>query len=238
MARKLPTKDVVIIGLGWTGSILGYEMAKAGLDVVAIERGPWRDSATDFPTTYAQDELRYDFQHELFVEPRQNTLTFRNRVDQPALPIRDWASFLPGNGVGGADLDFRDIEAFGASTAYLMSSGDGEKSRIYKTTDQGKSWTLQYTDKRAGFFLDSLACDSPTHCFALSDPVDGKFLILATTDGQHWNEPPRDKMPAALATEGAFAASGTSITLCGSNNPNTLFRVARFTCASASTFGR
>jgi photosystem II stability/assembly factor-like uncharacterized protein len=118
---------------------------------------------------------------------------------------------------GGADLDFRDIEAFGASTAYLMSSGDGEKSRIYKTTDQGKSWTLQYTDKRAGFFLDSLACDSPTHCFALSDPVDGKFLILATTDGQHWNEPPRDKMPAALATEGAFAASGTSITLCGSN---------------------
>src|SRR5665647_2031101 len=42
MARKLPPKDVVIIGLGWTGSILGYELAKAGLDVVAIERGPWR----------------------------------------------------------------------------------------------------------------------------------------------------------------------------------------------------
>ena len=37
MARKLPPKDVVIIGLGWTGSILGYELAKAGLDVVAIE---------------------------------------------------------------------------------------------------------------------------------------------------------------------------------------------------------
>jgi gluconate 2-dehydrogenase alpha chain len=49
MARKLPPKDVVIIGLGWTGSILGYELAKAGLDVVAIERGPWRDTATDFP---------------------------------------------------------------------------------------------------------------------------------------------------------------------------------------------
>src|SRR5208282_3935665 len=114
----------------------------------------------------------------------------------------------------GTDLDFRDIEAFGETTAYVMSSGDGGRSRIYKTTDGGKSWTLQYTDKRPGFFLDSLACDSRTHCFALSDPVDGKFLILTTSDGQHWKELPRDKMPAALPTEGAFAASGTSIALC------------------------
>jgi photosystem II stability/assembly factor-like uncharacterized protein len=116
-----------------------------------------------------------------------------------------------------ADLDFRDVEAFGATTAYVMSSGDGEKSRIYKTTDGGTSWTLQYTDKRARFFLDSLACVSRTHCFALSDPVDGKFLVLTTTDGQHWNELPRDKMPAALPTEGAFAASGTSIAICKNN---------------------
>jgi photosystem II stability/assembly factor-like uncharacterized protein len=115
---------------------------------------------------------------------------------------------------GADDLDFRDIEAFGEETAYVMSSGDGEKSRIYKTTDGGKSWALQYTDKRPGFFLDSLACDSSTHCFALSDPVEGKFLILTTDAGQHWKELPRDKMPAALPTEGAFAASGTAIALC------------------------
>jgi photosystem II stability/assembly factor-like uncharacterized protein len=99
-----------------------------------------------------------------------------------------------------------------------MSSGDGEKSRIYKTIDRGLSWTLQYTDKRTGFFLDSLACESRTRCFALSDPVDGKFLILATTDGQHWKELPRDRMPAALPAEGAFAASGTSIALCGNDS--------------------
>lgn len=118
---------------------------------------------------------------------------------------------------GGADLDFRDLEAFGANTAYAMSSGDGEKSRIFKTTDGGKSWALQYTDKRPGFFLDSLACPSPTHCFALSDPVEGKFLVLVTHDGQHWKELPRDKMPAALPAEGAFAASGTSIAVCDDN---------------------
>jgi photosystem II stability/assembly factor-like uncharacterized protein len=115
---------------------------------------------------------------------------------------------------GGSDLDFRDIEAFDADTAYAMSSGDGDKSRIYKTTDGGKSWKLQYSDKRPGFFLDSLACDSKMHCVALSDPVDGKFLVIRTDDGEHWKELPRDNMPAALPQEGAFAASGTAIALC------------------------
>src|SRR5580658_153976 len=49
---------------------------------------------------------------------------------------------------GGGGLDFRDIEAFDEDTAYVMSSGDGDKSRIYKTTDSGKTWKLQYSDKR------------------------------------------------------------------------------------------
>ncbi len=40
MARKLPHKDVAIIGLGWTGSILAQELTDEGLDVIAIERGP------------------------------------------------------------------------------------------------------------------------------------------------------------------------------------------------------
>lgn len=114
---------------------------------------------------------------------------------------------------GAPDLDFRDIEAFDPGNAYVMSSGDGDKSRIYKTTNGGKTWKLQYSDKRAESFLDSIACRSRTHCFALSDPVDGKFVILSTRDGNHWEELPRDKMPAALPNEGAFAASGTSLAL-------------------------
>jgi gluconate 2-dehydrogenase alpha chain len=104
MARKLPRKDVVIVGLGWTGSILAYEMAKAGLDVVAIERGPWRDTATDFPPGYAQDELRYGVRLDLFLRPDQETLTVRNNMKQTALPIRSFSGFLPGNGVGGAGV--------------------------------------------------------------------------------------------------------------------------------------
>jgi integrase len=56
MARKLPKKDVVIVGLGWTGSIMAHELTDEGLDVIAIERGPWRDAPTEYPPNYAQDE--------------------------------------------------------------------------------------------------------------------------------------------------------------------------------------
>ena len=58
-AKKLPPVDVVLVGFGWTGAILGQELTDAGLNVLAIERGGWRDTSTDFAVTFAQDELRY-----------------------------------------------------------------------------------------------------------------------------------------------------------------------------------
>jgi choline dehydrogenase-like flavoprotein len=95
MARKLPAKDVVIIGLGWTGSILAYELAKAGLDLVAIEPGPWRDTAADFAPATTQDELRYGIRLDLFLRPGQDTLTFRNNMSETALQMRNFPVFFP-----------------------------------------------------------------------------------------------------------------------------------------------
>jgi len=43
MTKYMPRKDVVIVGLGWTGAIMAQELTDEGLDVVALERGPWRD---------------------------------------------------------------------------------------------------------------------------------------------------------------------------------------------------
>jgi gluconate 2-dehydrogenase alpha chain len=104
MVQRLPPKDAVIIGLGWTGSILSNELVDAGLDVVAIERGPWRDTAMSFPVSYIQDELRYRLQHDLFLRPAQASLTFRNNKDHRALPVRTWGAFMLGNGAGGAGI--------------------------------------------------------------------------------------------------------------------------------------
>jgi photosystem II stability/assembly factor-like uncharacterized protein len=117
---------------------------------------------------------------------------------------------------GGETLDFRGIRAFDEKMAYVMSSGPGDKSRIYKTTDGGETWKMQFTDSRPSFFLDALVCGSPAECFALSDPVDGKFVVVSTRDGENWRELPRDNMPAALQGEGALAASNTSLAFCGS----------------------
>ena len=108
-AKTLPPTDAVIIGLGWAGSIIANELTDAGLHVVAIERGPWRDTATDFGIGYIQDELRYALRQDLFLRPAQETFTFRNNGDQTALPIRQFGSVLPGNGVGGAGVHWNGM---------------------------------------------------------------------------------------------------------------------------------
>jgi photosystem II stability/assembly factor-like uncharacterized protein len=57
------------------------------------------------------------------------------------------------------------------------------------------------------------------HGIAMSDPVDGRFLIITTSDGgATWREMPRDGMPPALQGEGGFAASGACITVEGKRN--------------------
>lgn len=151
MTRKLPPKDVVIIGLGWTGSILGYELARAGLDIVAIERGPWRDTATDFPPAYAQDELRYAVRLDLFLRPQQDTLTFRNKPDQTALPIRNFASFLPGNGVGGAGVHWNgQTWRFLPSDFQLRSHLEQRYGKNFLPADMTiQDWPLSYDELEA-----------------------------------------------------------------------------------------
>jgi gluconate 2-dehydrogenase alpha chain len=104
MAKRLPPVDVVLVGFGWTAAILGQELTDAGHTVVALERGGYRDTVPDFATTHIQDELRYAVRHDLFEEPERETLTFRNSMDQTALPMRHLGSFNPGVGAGGAGV--------------------------------------------------------------------------------------------------------------------------------------
>src|SRR5215467_14410433 len=69
MATELKEVDVVVVGLGWTGGILGKELAEAGLKVVALERGAMRTPAKDYAVPFIRDELRYVVRHDLM----QNT---------------------------------------------------------------------------------------------------------------------------------------------------------------------
>jgi photosystem II stability/assembly factor-like uncharacterized protein len=120
---------------------------------------------------------------------------------------------------GAGGLDFRDAEAVDANTAYLLSIGPGEQSRIYKTTSGGSDWTLQFTNRNAKAFFDSFAFWDSLTGIAMSDPVDGRFILIKTTDGgKNWKELPRENFPPALEGEGGFAASGTCIAVEGSKN--------------------
>jgi photosystem II stability/assembly factor-like uncharacterized protein len=113
-------------------------------------------------------------------------------------------------------LDFRDVEAFDANTAYLLSIGAGPQSRIYKTHNGGRNWILQFKNSNAKAFFDAMAFWDQNNGIALSDPVDGHFLLIRTSDGgKTWQEVPARNLPAALPNEAAFAASGTCLTVQG-----------------------
>ena len=109
-------------------------------------------------------------------------------------------------------LDFRDVKAFGESTAYLLSAGPGDASRIYKTVDGGKSWKLQFKNSDPDGFYDAISFWDEKRGVALGDPVKGEFQLIQTDDGgAHWTPLGIKYMPPALPKEGAFAASGTCL---------------------------
>jgi photosystem II stability/assembly factor-like uncharacterized protein len=128
-------------------------------------------------------------------------------------------NWTPAQVPGAESLDFRDVEAFNADLAYLLAAGPGEQSRIYKTTDAGRHWELQFTNHEPKGFFDGMSFWSEQRGIAVGDPVNGRFQIITTADGgRHWNYAESAKMPAALTGEGAFAASGTCIATQGNNN--------------------
>src|SRR5438132_9962098 len=102
MATRLKPVDAVTIGVGLTGSLAGLELTGAGLTVVGLERGAGRDTVPDFQSPAIHDELRFSIRKGMMQDNVKEAVTFRNSSDQTALPIRRWASFLPGTGLGGS----------------------------------------------------------------------------------------------------------------------------------------
>jgi len=120
---------------------------------------------------------------------------------------------------GTNDLDFRDIDAVSATTAWALSIGPGEASRIYRTADAGAHWDQQFINHDPKVFLDAMAFWDATRGVAVSDSVDGRFVILITRDGgTTWTRLPPESLPPALANEGAFAASGTNVAVLPPND--------------------
>lgn len=111
---------------------------------------------------------------------------------------------------GATALDFRDVQAFDANTALLLSAG--EPARMYRTTDGGRTWRVTHADDTPGIFFDGMAFWDGRNGIAFSDPVGGSWVVITTSDGgQTWSRVPASALPAPLPGEAAVAASGRAI---------------------------
>lgn len=111
MAIRNKPVDAVVIGMGWTGSIMAMELANAGLSVVGFERGDRRDTNTTFAYPQILDEVKYSARHALLQDLSRNTVTVRHNAGQTAVPYRQIGSFKPGEGVGGAGIHWSGVQS-------------------------------------------------------------------------------------------------------------------------------
>jgi photosystem II stability/assembly factor-like uncharacterized protein len=123
---------------------------------------------------------------------------------------------------GAGKLDFRGIQAFDENTAIVMSSGKGDLSRLYKTTDGCQTWKLLFTNPdKDGFwdaiqFLDAERFPQDRNFgVLLGDPIKGHFPLFTTLDGgEHWERWVNDA-PSSRVGESIFAASNSALILDG-----------------------
>lgn len=144
-------------------------------------------------------------------------------------------TWTPGQVPGAESLDFRGVVAFSAAQAFLMSSGPGEQSRIYHTSDGGQHWDLQLTNINPKGFFDSIAFWDSKHGIVVGDPVPDetgklKFEVLLTEDGKTWKPVLPSRLPEAKAGEGSFAASNSCIAIL----PNARWNMTPGTVLAAS----
>jgi photosystem II stability/assembly factor-like uncharacterized protein len=119
---------------------------------------------------------------------------------------------------GAEALEFRDVQGVSDKVAYLQSIGNNTTDfRIYKTTDGGATWTMQFQNQTANAFYDCFAFWTPKRGISHSDSVNGVFPDLRTTDGKHWHSISAN-MPPALPGEFSFASSGTCVATQGEDN--------------------
>jgi photosystem II stability/assembly factor-like uncharacterized protein len=111
-------------------------------------------------------------------------------------------------------MDFRDVHAFNELEAVIVSAG--QPAKILKTTDGGLHWVEKYYIDHPDAFFDAMAFWDVNTGIVFSDPVDGAFLLIKTTDGgESWHRIPPKNIPPPMDGEAGFAASGSCIAVYG-----------------------
>ena len=119
---------------------------------------------------------------------------------------------------GSGGLLFRDVEARSASEAVVLSIGEGEASRIYKTVDGGATWTETFRSAEPAAFYNCVDFwPGGKRGIAMSDPVDGEWRIITTSDGgDTWTI--ADTRGLEAPGEFGYSASGTCLVTAGARD--------------------
>jgi gluconate 2-dehydrogenase alpha chain len=151
MPKTLPAVDAVMVGFGWTAGILSRELTRAGLTVVGLERGQYRDTNPDFYTPGIHDELAYGIRNKMFQSPATDALSFRNNVRETALPMRNFSSFLPGDGLGGAGVHWNGATWRALETDFMLRSHYTQKygAAVFGADCTSQDWGVTYADLEA-----------------------------------------------------------------------------------------
>ncbi len=136
---------------------------------------------------------------------------------------------VPDAAKDGATLDFRGVQAWDATTAIVMASGPGEKSRLYKTTDGCGTWKLTLKNEEKEGFWDAIRITGAKTALMIGDPIPHKeldrfkvkqffhFPLYGTIDvGDTWNRLDKNDVFATSDKKGKptqtiFAASNSSL---------------------------
>jgi gluconate 2-dehydrogenase alpha chain len=138
--------NVVTVGAGWTAAIFAQILTEAGYTVVSIEQGPERWANPDFEHNH--DPLRYHVRHAMMVNLSKETWTWRPNPDAPTLPMRQYGTFNPGQGIGGAAIHWsgmlwRFLETdFNYRTHYVEKYGEDKLPQGVQVQD----WPISYAE--------------------------------------------------------------------------------------------
>jgi gluconate 2-dehydrogenase alpha chain len=144
--QQLKPVDVVIAGGGFVGLTLAKEItARTSLSVVVLERGQPRKLA-DYAT--GMDELDYSVRFRMMQNLAEETATHRHSPSASAVPIRQYGSFNPGTGVGGAGEHWGGISYRFYSEQFRLATFLREKFGASRLSEDlaVQDWGVTYED--------------------------------------------------------------------------------------------